>query len=447
MTYIILIFISGVVALVAGDGLAQPAAGRPDISIVTGRPPALQQEVDEQFTQSQLSTPSPYQFHGEEAHKLMGIPDLKLVDLVISNAIGRREKDVYFLDIGAGKFQWLNTLSDHLNNAYSEYGMTFHLWGVTERKTGNTKSEEVLNGYTVECVRHEAGCCKFRLYTSFPIENIAGLLTDPQNRFDLIVSNLTFASMRDPANTFIQAYNLLRLNTGLLLMENFDVDFTVDPASISNQFMNFSADCAYSIFDVFFDILGIDYMMRSMKYLSDIYDHTIIKKGADSLQMAIPYVGDSMTKASKKICCFQRTEGQWMKYQYMNVIIPGAVVRYRDRVWPQVMQEHFSIKGKNYKDFLSMLLPIVQEKRNNQAMAMQRESSAVARRMDMMYATAWPAFHNSDVDDFAKFYHTQYEQPVLEAQEVEDVKETLRFLLYIIVSFKQRLILKQPDFR
>lgn len=266
--YIVIVLLSGMVALMAGDGSAKPIAGAPDISSITGRTHALQAEVDDKFTVSQSLSPPPFQYHGEVVHKLMEIPDLKLVDLVISNAIGRGEKYVYFLDIGAGDFQWLRTVSKHINNAYSEFGIVFHLWGVTERKTGNTRTEEVLNGYTVECVRRQDGCCKFHQYTKFPIENIEALLTGPQKKFDLIVSNCTFPSMRDPANTFIQVYNLLRLNTGLLMVDSFNVDVTPDSSLIPDHFIDFPANSLYRKFDVFLDALGVDYMTRSIRAIA-----------------------------------------------------------------------------------------------------------------------------------------------------------------------------------
>lgn len=226
-------------------------------------------------------------------------------------------------------------------------------------------------------------------------------------------------------------------------MENFDVDFTLDSASIPEEYTDFSPKSDYCKFDVFLDALEVDYMTRLMSQFGNIHNHSIIRKGARHIQMPMPYVGDSKTTSGQKICCYHRQKDQWFKNAYMNFIIPMKPATF----FLVPNSDKCTLKGKNYSDFLSMLLPIFQEKRNTHAMLMQRQSSAIASRMNSMYAAAWRAFQGRSSTNFAEFYHTQYEQPVIEAEEAEDVKEMLRFLLYIIVNFNQRLIVKQPDCR
>jgi len=310
---------------------------------------------------------------------------------------------------------------------------------VEERRADITSTKGEPNDYTVGCVRHtEKGWCyQFHQCTSFPIENIKALLTGQTDGFDLIVSNCTFSAMRDPAHTLIQAYNLLRPNTGLLLIENFDVGLTDDSSRVPEKYTDISGKSSYPNFDIFLDALGVDYMTRFMVKFGNIHSHSIIRKGLVHITMPLDYVGDSTTQAGKKICCFQRTNEHGFLYQYMNIIIPGEVAQYPDRFFPVLNNKQWIVKERNYKNFLYMFAPIIQETRNTQAMSMQRESSGLASRMNKMYASALRDFENSKVNNFAEFYSIAHDSPVVEEAEDENVKETLKLLLYIFVKLKQ----------
>ncbi len=66
---------------------------------------------------------------------------------------------------------------------------------------------------TARCKIYNQGACK--------IEEIAEQLKSFENRIDLAVSSWTFRHLVDPVGTFLQTYQLLRPETGLLLMDGF----------------------------------------------------------------------------------------------------------------------------------------------------------------------------------------------------------------------------------
>jgi SAM-dependent methyltransferase len=404
---------------------------------ITGRPLSLQQKVDEQFLEKSSSRPNLFEYRGETVHNLMGIEDRKVIDLVVMNAIGRRQKDVYFLDLGAGAFQWINEMSAYINEQYSEIGLIFHFFGLTERATGNKQNEEVLNGYTVEFSRQQSGNCHLCLYAKFPIENIAALLTDYNDTFDLIVSNCTFSAMRDPAYTFIQTYNLLRPNSGLFLMENFNIDLKKSYEEVFGVlYKEVPLNANDSPFDLFLDALNINYMTLCMMDYGNVYNNTIIRRTDARIEMRMKYLGDVSKKPNKKICCFEKPLNQLANNLFHLWFIPGELFMQDFRIYPTIMLKYLLIKGRNYKDLLTICVPIFQEKRNMQAMAMQIKSSRIARSVEKIYRDAVHIFLTNQATSFAAFYANEYDSVTVEDQEVENVKKTLDLLLYVI--FKVR---------
>lgn len=433
MMQIILILVLGMASLLANDnssGFFKDLSHILTVRKLTGRPLRLQQEVDQHFLEKISLPPTLDEYRGKSVHNFMNIEDRKVIDLVVANAIGRRQKDVYFLDLGAGAFQWINEMSTYIDDQYSETGIIFYFFGVTERATGARQAEKALNGYTVECVCWKDGSCNFYDYTKFPIENIGALLIEYKDTFDLIVSNCTFSAMRDPAYTFIQAYNLLRRKSGLFLMENFHIDFKKKSEEVWGAlYKEVPLNANNRPFDLFLDALNVDYMTLCMMGDGNSHNNTLIRRADAPIEMPMTYLGDVKKKSGQKICCFEKPLNHLVDNIFHLWFIPGEILMQDFRIYPTLMAKYLLIKGKNYKDLLTMCVPIFQEKRNIQAMAMQIKSSKIARLMDKIYRESMHAFLTESVTD-------ESDSVTVEGQEVENVKQTLNLLLYII--FKVR---------
>ncbi len=164
----------------------------------------------------------------------MGIDDHKLVKNIIHRNIDK-QKEFYFLDIGAGNCAWATGVVNFLNQQPDLFNdITIHIISLTGEHYDTIPVPE-------------SNFCKVYNLCSFEIENLSDSLQkrglDFNNKIDLIVSNYCFMHLHDPSGTFVQAYNLLRPYTGIMVLDGFplhyddDPDLTKDFASATKEFL------------------------------------------------------------------------------------------------------------------------------------------------------------------------------------------------------------------
>lgn len=147
---------------------------------------------------------------GMENYELGGIYnqyDL-LKDIILNNP---DRKEFYILDIGAGGFQWGHDKIKLLNaDVDISEDVIVNVISIRGEKNSNTES-------------YRDGKSRVYDYGAFMIENLSdefqkrGL--ELEGKVDLIVSSWTFKHLIDPLGTFVQAYNLLRPQTGYYLSD------------------------------------------------------------------------------------------------------------------------------------------------------------------------------------------------------------------------------------
>jgi SAM-dependent methyltransferase len=122
------------------------------------------------------------------------------------------QKDFYILDVGAGKFQWGETMVKYLNEQADLRGdIQIHILGV--------RAEQFIGEKTVSkgrCILHRIG--------AFKVEEIGTQLAEhvtPEAKIDFVVSSWCLRHLVDPVGTFAQIYNLLRPKTGIALFDGF----------------------------------------------------------------------------------------------------------------------------------------------------------------------------------------------------------------------------------
>lgn len=172
----------------------------------------IQTKVTSDFDALKKYDHSMWGVNGDDEYNLITIRDHLLAERIIRDA-PPTQKDFYFLDIGAGDFQWGDALAKYLNSLKDiRKDATFHIISV---------GGESYNGEKLR----ESGQCKIYNLGGFKVEELeaefpkVGL--NLKNRVDLAVSRLCFTHLVDPVGTLAQTFNLLRPGSGILLSQNF----------------------------------------------------------------------------------------------------------------------------------------------------------------------------------------------------------------------------------
>jgi SAM-dependent methyltransferase len=176
------------------------------------RPEPLQQVISTAFDALVRQTESHWECNGEARYDTLGINEHTLMKTAIQQAPKER-KAFYALDIGAGNFQWCHALADFINNqADLPKDVTIHIIGIRgERYLGDQITTK--------------GQCKIYSFGSFRVEELSNDFKkydlDLTDRIDLAVSRWCFCHLADPCGTFVQTYDLLRPQTGFLILDGF----------------------------------------------------------------------------------------------------------------------------------------------------------------------------------------------------------------------------------
>lgn len=151
-------------------------------------------------------------FNGSSEYGIGNIKEHKLMRQLILKSTPEC-KDFYALEIGAGNFQWGKALAKYLSEQNDlPKDITIHIIGIR----GESNRDKTVN---------DLGQCKLYEFGEFPVETLMdefqkrGLQL--ANKVDLVVSNYCFRHLVDPIGTFIQAYDLLRPQTGHMLFDGF----------------------------------------------------------------------------------------------------------------------------------------------------------------------------------------------------------------------------------
>lgn len=181
------------------------------------RPDELKGTIQRSFKELSVTSGKNWRYQGEgSSYGIMHIDPAELAHMLIKTA-PKDQKDFYLLDIGAGVFGWSKGTANYLNQQTDiPDDVTIHIIGVTGENYGAPTIKQV-------------GRCKIYNISAFNIEDIKqsfeDLGFDFNGKIDLVVSEFTFIHLHDAVGTFIQVYNLLRPDTGYILMHGIPVFF------------------------------------------------------------------------------------------------------------------------------------------------------------------------------------------------------------------------------
>lgn len=242
----------------------------------TQRTPEIKELIDNAFLELSCKMESNWTLrNGGEKYLLCNIDDQKLVKQIIFSAKSGK-KEFYFLDLGAGGFEWGRALVDFLNSQNDfEDGLTFHI--ISTRGESNINQEITQIGH---CFIYEFGNFKIEdLQSEFEKRNL--YLND---KLDLIVSSYTLRHLIDPLTTYLQAYNLLAPYTGLLLSEA--PVFSINPQSIKESFTPY---INITNFIAILNLQQIPFLMYDHFQPRDIKHFLVLKKDEKPLQIPFQY--------------------------------------------------------------------------------------------------------------------------------------------------------------
>lgn len=180
------------------------------------RPESTKRAIDRAFAEVSSGFPAWSRENGSEHYGLCGVDDEKIVKHILSSA-SPEQKKFLFMDLGDGQGQWGRHKVNVINNLENfPEGAIVHIFSL--RGDYGPTTEEIIG----RCILHTISMCK--------IEELSEVLRSYkiENKVDLIVSHWCFRHLADPLGTFVQTYNFLRPETGLLLMDGFAVADEMD---------------------------------------------------------------------------------------------------------------------------------------------------------------------------------------------------------------------------
>ena len=179
------------------------------------RPLALQEVIQKSFKtlENNRGAEAWSSFRGSEKYVIFGMNEHNLIANLIRSKPSQQK--FCFLDIGAGNCQWSKGLADFLN---SQEDLPKNI----AIKIISVCGEKIAEGI----LEHEVlGKCELYNIGSFAVENLIAEFEKRnfqiEKSVDCIVSRAAFCHFADPVGTFEQAYNLLRPDGGLMLMDGF----------------------------------------------------------------------------------------------------------------------------------------------------------------------------------------------------------------------------------
>ncbi len=249
------------------------------------RPFDVREKIDEAFLSLSQQANSTWNCNGNEAtYDMLQFNEHTLVRHLILNSANQIEFN--FLDLGAGNFGWGKALTTFLDQ---DKDVQIHL----------TTTDAVINIIGVRREQHSDAPCmsvgQINRYEfgGFKVEEIASEFANERfaphgfngKKMDMIVAHFCLHHLVDPLGTFLQTYDMLKLN-GWLFFNNFFFRTTDENTSKDSK-----------LIDRTFEILDYTGASFIMKPLINMRKHEIIlqKETEDLLQLPFQYISTCET--------------------------------------------------------------------------------------------------------------------------------------------------------
>lgn len=256
------------------------------IELPSARPEYVTDAIDRVYAQVSGNSESGWRLNGEESYRLAGVDEHRLIKHMIDTS-DRAQKDFYFMDVGAGRFQWLGALAKFLDKNYAHTDKHFHIIGCSGE---GAKLETVQYGIPSKMNLETTKTSKSTIYefNGFKLEDAAkefqhaGLFDRLNNNVDLIITNFALRHLVDPLGTFVQIYNLLKPKDGFMIMDGFPF-YRVDESG--KMIYSGGLNMDHLLLDI-----GAKFLKKPFDGMRSL-DHYLIKKEQQQLTLPLYYKG------------------------------------------------------------------------------------------------------------------------------------------------------------
>ena len=179
----------------------------------TQRPDSMKMDVGTSFEKLRGSHASGWgRFNGSERYGVCGVDELALLKKMILERYPS-QKEFYVLDVGAGNFQWSQSVADFIEKQTDlPKDIKVHIIGI--------RGESYFGRSIVETNR-----CKMYHLGAFKVEEVFSQFKeqglDLENKLDIVISRWCIRHVNDGVGLIQQLFNLTRPKYGYLLFDGF----------------------------------------------------------------------------------------------------------------------------------------------------------------------------------------------------------------------------------
>lgn len=189
-----------------------------DSLLFSTRPPEVQEKIDQVFNKLVKNGVPNWGHNGRDGfYDLLNFTEKDIIAQRIEKT-SQQNKTMYFVDLGAGQFGWVDAVRRFLRHEYADSSHQFHVIGVTGE--GETYDEKNVEG---NVTTHKISGFKLENL----LESFEKLGLNLENSARYIVCSWTLQHLVDPLGTLEQAFHLLD-HGGLLFGTGF---ITANPYS------------------------------------------------------------------------------------------------------------------------------------------------------------------------------------------------------------------------
>lgn len=283
------------------------------------RPKPLQDEIDREFHNIGSLTSSTWTYNGERtSYDLLSIDEYALLKHLIQTGYPE-QKSFYVLDIGAGNFAVNTHLLDCLTKDVSlPDDLEVHLLGVRgETLSPQYQDADLDSSYAFfkaheplqyrikkagRFTQYDIGQCQIEnLLEAFEALGEKGFpIKSLHHKLDLCLSSFTFIHLIDAVGTFLQAYDLIRPKTGMMLSDGFYFSLPEeDDPKYPGKSDNYLLEAAYLDFDVkaninlywLLNVIGAPFLVNGKTRSGSLNEFIIQKTDEAPLKLPLSYDG------------------------------------------------------------------------------------------------------------------------------------------------------------
>ncbi len=232
-------------------------------------------------------------FNSDKQYNMSNLDDYKLIRKIVE---GNPNQDSFnIIDIGAGDYSWLNSLSSLFNDGSELFAnKSFNIFGLNCE--GSPKVVEI-------------GNVKLHYYGGFKSEDLLSEFQAKghllENNVDLIVSRWALRHMVDPMGVVLQAYDLLKPQTGLMLLDDFSIKYENLEGALLYESNPRAYEGHLKQFHIFSHLDANVLMCPSNTGARSYYHFNIQKLTADVAKLPVTYSGLAFNENRGNACKYE----------------------------------------------------------------------------------------------------------------------------------------------